>query len=66
MTIEQYREKHPPEETLLYIGTKNVDVAALKAVFEDFREWLKEKCNKPTYGRDNVAYTVSQNIPVHR
>ena len=43
-TVAQYREKHPPEEVLLYLGTDNVDVAALEAVFKDFRAWLMSDC----------------------
>lgn len=39
-TVAQYKEKHPPEEVLLYLGTENVNVEALEAVFRDFRAWL--------------------------
>ncbi len=65
ITVEQYREKHPPEEVLLYLGTKNVDVAAFKAVFEDFRDWVKEKCNTPTCGIEllNAALHMDETTP---
>lgn len=43
-TVAAYKEKHPPEEVLLYLGTENVDVAALQAVFDDFREWIGTAC----------------------
>lgn len=43
-TIAQYKEKHPPEEVLLYLGTKNVDTEVLKAVFDDFRDWMGTAC----------------------
>lgn len=43
-TVAAYREKHPPEEVLLYIGTENVNPADLMAVFDDFREWYKASC----------------------
>lgn len=64
-TIEEYREKHPPEETLLYLGTKNVDVEALKATFEDFRMWIKEKCNTSTCGIEllNAALHMDEATP---
>lgn len=64
-TIEEYREKHPPEETLLYLGTENVDVEALKATFEDFRMWIKEKCNTTTCGIEllNAALHMDETTP---
>lgn len=43
-TVSQYKEKHPPEEDLIYLGTKNVDVDALKAVFLDYVTWLETDC----------------------
>lgn len=39
ITVASYREKHPPEETLLYLGTGNVDVDALAEVFQEFDLW---------------------------
>ncbi|MCH5208886.1 MAG: hypothetical protein J1F04_08360 [Oscillospiraceae bacterium] len=42
-TIASYKEKHPPEEVLLYIGTENVDPKILEAVFEDFRKYMQEE-----------------------
>lgn len=50
-TVAGYKEKHPPEEVLLYLGTENVDVAALEAVFRDFKTWLVSDCwDKETGG----------------
>lgn len=64
-TIEEYREKHPPEETLLYIGTKNVDSAKLKAVFDDFSDFLKQNCNNDTCGIEllNAALHTDETTP---
>lgn len=65
ITVEQYREKHPPEETLLYLGTENVNVEALKATFEDFREWIKQECNTDTCGIEllNAALHMDEATP---
>lgn len=41
-SVAQYKEKHPPQETLLYIGRKNVDVPTFLAIYEDFRAWQRE------------------------
>lgn len=64
-TIDEYREKHPPEETLLYIGTKNVNPEKLKAVFEDFRQWIKTECNTDTCGIEllNAALHMDEATP---
>lgn len=43
-TVAGYKEKHPPQEDLIYLGTKNANVAALEAVFLDFRAWLVSDC----------------------
>lgn len=44
--IEQYYKKHPPEETLLYLGNKdnNVGSEVLLEVFHDYRAWLQSEC----------------------
>lgn len=42
LSVAQYKEKHPPQETLLYIGRKNVDVEKFKAIYEDFQAWQKK------------------------
>ena len=44
-TMAQYKEKHPPEETILYIGTENVNPETLGAIFNDFRKFLMTECN---------------------
>lgn len=64
-TIEEYRSKHPPEETLLYIGRKNVDPKKLKAVFDDFRDYLKRECNNDTCGIEllNAALHMDETTP---
>lgn len=46
LSLKQYYEKHPPEETLLYLGNKdnNVGAEVLERVFEDYRAWLQNEC----------------------
>ena len=45
-TMERYKEKHPPEETLLYIGTKDVDPQVLCDIFEEFTDWQVSQWKK--------------------
>lgn len=49
-TMERYKEKHPPEETLLYIGTKNVNPEVLREIFEDFLDWQVSQWKKDKGG----------------
>lgn len=46
MDIKQYYKKHPPEETLMYLGNKdnNVGSEVLLEVFHIYREWLNSTC----------------------
>lgn len=46
LNVKQYYEKHPPEETLLYLGDKDNNVGAdvLWEVFMEYREWLVNEC----------------------
>lgn len=41
-TVAKYKEDHPPEEVLLYIGTENVDPEKLKAFYEDWHKYASE------------------------
>lgn len=43
---KQYYKKHPPEETLFYLGNKDNNVGAdvLLEVFHDYRAWLQSEC----------------------
>lgn len=49
-TVGSYKEKHPPQESLIYLGTHDVDVAALEAVFKDYVTWLKQSWDKERGG----------------
>lgn len=46
MNVKQYYEKHPPEETLLYLGNmdNNAGSEVLLEVFHEYREWLNKEC----------------------
>lgn len=43
LSLKQYYEKHPPEETLLYLGNKDnyADPRKLLEVFADYVKWLE-------------------------
>lgn len=46
VSLKQYYEKHPPEETLMYLGNKdnNVGSEVLLEVFHEYRDWLNSTC----------------------
>lgn len=52
LSLKQYYEMHPPEETLLYLGNMDNHVSedVLWAVFEDYREWLVNECHDDDKG----------------
>ncbi len=46
----EYREKHPPEEVLLYLGTNDVNPRVLVDVFEEFRQFVNDELNDSEKG----------------
>lgn len=50
-TVASYKEKHPPQEDLIYLGRKNANAGALEPVCRDFIRWLRSDCwDKETGG----------------
>lgn len=64
-TMERYKEKHPPEETLLYIGRKDVDPQVLCDIFEDFKDWQisQWKRNQGGFQLLNAALHLDEKTP---
>ena len=65
ISMDDYRSKHPPEETLIYIGTQNVNPKNLQAIFEDYREYLSKNCTREDCGIEllNCALHLDETTP---